>query len=645
MIKAASLRLVLCLTMPAVSIAIVSWSDGSGAAGRPRDPGRVVADAGQPGAGEYASLLDGGGSDATPGSRPVRGGSGLGLLGVSAFGLLLPRWPRPRARARRHGPRAFRSRAEFLEARELLTTYTLFGTSSVPQFAVASDPNAIELGVRFTSDVSGSVSAVRFYKGSGVSGEHDVHVWTSAGTLLSTGTYVASGSDVGWETVPLPSPVVLTAGVTYVASYDSPPGGYAVTWGGLSSGVDSGPLHVAPSGTVYRYGTGSFPDQGPLTSNYWVDVVFTPSSVAPSSTIYVDTSAQLQQAINNAAPGTQILVEPGTYQGDLGAYHLQGTATQPIVIAAADPSNPPVIQGGTSVGIYFNNPSYLRLSNLVFDGDSTGLNLDDGGNYGSAHDIVLSGLVVRNMSYVGIKMAGVDNFQIVNTVVDNWYGAGGVGIDMVGCHNGSVSGSTLTDTDGQPSYGIQMKGGSANIDVRDSLFQHAGVRAIQIGGATAQGYFRPSFQGYEATNITVEGNVIVGSQAAVTFAGVDGAVVRYNTIYRPTTWDFRILQEEMYPGYIPSRDGVVTDNVIAFRSDEVSTAVDVGPYTAPETFPFAGNWWYALDNPSLSQPALPTAEVGGTYGVDPQFVNAEGGDFHLKAPSPAASKGAYAPRS
>ncbi|MCA1685436.1 MAG: DUF5123 domain-containing protein, partial [Planctomycetia bacterium] len=136
-------------------------------------------------------------------------------------------------------------------------------------------------------------------------------------------------------------------------------------------------------------------------------------------------------------------------------------------------------------------------------------------------------------------------------------------------------------------------------------------------------------------DVTVEGNVIVGSQAAVAFASVDGAVVRYNTIYAPQVWVFRILQEDVYNGYIPTRDGVVSDNLIVSPSGVISAAVNVGLYTAPETFRFAGNWWYAPDNPSASQPSLPTAEVGGTYGVDPQFVDAAGGDFHTKSGGPS----------
>jgi hypothetical protein len=216
---------------------------------------------------------------------------------------------------------------------------------------------------------------------------------------------------------------------------------------------------------------------------------------------------------------------------------------------------------------------------------------------------------------------------------------------MVGCHDGTIEASVFRNGGENLGNGVQTKGGSARVTVRNNRFESAGVRAVQIGGSTGLESFRPNASvGYEAQNVTVEGNVIVGSEAAVAFVNVDGATVRFNTIYRPGRWVFRILQETTAPGFVPSRNGVVTDNIIAFNTAEVVTAVNVGAGTAPQTFQFARNVWYALDAPALSVPALPTAEVGGVYGVNPQFVNAAGGDFHLQAGSPATAYGAYAPR-
>ena len=72
-------------------------------------------------------------------------------------------------------------------------------------------------------------------------------------------------------------------------------------------------------------------------------------------------------------PGEQILVLPGTYQGNLWSSTLQGTAAQPIVIRAADPNQIPVIQGGTDE-MYLSSPSYVVLQHLILSGaTSTGI--------------------------------------------------------------------------------------------------------------------------------------------------------------------------------------------------------------------------------------------------------------------------------
>ena len=139
----------------------------------------------------------------------------------------------------------------------------------------------------------------------------------------------------------------------------------------------------------------------------------------------------------------------------------------------------------------------------------------------------------------------------------------------------------------------------------------------------------------------MECNIFIGSNAPIAFVGVDGAAVRFNTIYRPKRWVLRILQETTRPGFTPCNDRF-TDNIVVFESREISTTVNVGSGTLPETFAFARNFWYALDNPSLSYPTLTVDEADGVYGLDPMFVDPEKGNFRPKPGSPAEGKGAYA---
>jgi hypothetical protein len=376
-----------------------------------------------------------------------------------------------------------------------------------------------------------------------------------------------------------------------------------------------------------------------------------PETKAPApghATVTVTDADGLRRALADAVPGTTICIAPGHYRGGISARWLRGEPGRPIVLAAADPGRPPVFEGG-DFGWHLSDPAHIELHDLaVANVRGNGINIDDGGSYDSpAHHVVLRGLVVRDIgpegNRDGIKLSGVDDFRVEGCTVERW-GSGGSGIDMVGCHRGEVTGCTFRHGDRRGDHGVQAKGGSCEVVIRRCRFEHAGQRAVNLGGSTGLAYFRPRPQGYEAKDITVEDCTFLGSMAPVAFVGVDGAAVRYNTIYRPGRWSLRILRENNEGGFVPCRNGRFTDNLIAFRSDEMATAANVGPGTAPESFTLARNAWYCLDAPQRSRPRLPTAEADGVYGVDPRFRNAEAGDLRTQPDGPALHAGVRAER-
>lgn len=356
-------------------------------------------------------------------------------------------------------------------------------------------------------------------------------------------------------------------------------------------------------------------------------------------------SDELQRALAQARPGARILLAPGRYRGGLYAANVQGAPGRPIVVAAADPKQPPVIEGGAN-GIQLSDAAYLELRGITFTGATgNGLNIDDGGSFGTpAHHIVLRDLTVTNVgprgNRDGIKLSGVDDFRVENCRLSMW-GDGGSGIDMVGCHRGLILGCVFRHRDEAPANGVQAKGGTSEVTVRRCRFEHSGQRAVNLGGSTGLQFFRPKPQGYEGKDLTVEGCTFIGSGAPFAFVGVDGATARFNTVYRPQRWVLRILQETTAPGFVPSRGGVFTDNLVLFRTNEVATTVNIGPNTAPQTFRFARNWWYALDAPGRSAPSLPTRETNGVVGRDPKLRNPEAGDFRPAPGSPASRVGAH----
>lgn len=352
------------------------------------------------------------------------------------------------------------------------------------------------------------------------------------------------------------------------------------------------------------------------------------------TTIEVANRVELISAVNNAQPGTKVLVAPGKYRGGLTFNNLRGTKAQPIILQARDASRPPVIAAGGS-GIHLRGPVHVELRNLVLQGATgNGLNIDDGGDPDNpARNITLHGIQVRDIgpkgNCDGIKLSGVDDFILESCTVERW-GDSGSAIDMVGCHNGEIKNCNFKYRSDIFGNGVQTKGGSADITIRLCRFKNAGNRAVNIGGSTGRDYFRPRDTKYEAKNITVEDCTFIGSMSPIAFVGVDGATVRYNTIYRPTRWGIRILQESQGPEFLPCRNGVFTNNIVAYRSDEVRTMVNVGGETSPETFQFADNHWYCIDNPQRSQRlGLPTTETNGSYGLNPMFRNPENGDLTL----------------
>jgi hypothetical protein len=138
----------------------------------------------------------------------------------------------------------------------------------------AADTSAVNLGLQFQVASSGTISGIRFYKESDNTGTHTGSLWTSSGTLLATGTF-SNETASGWQELDFSSPVAVTAGTTYVASYHTNTGHYAFTSNGLASPVTNGPLTALASGGVYAYGSGSvFPSNSFNASNYWVDVVY-----------------------------------------------------------------------------------------------------------------------------------------------------------------------------------------------------------------------------------------------------------------------------------------------------------------------------------------------------------------------------------
>lgn len=337
----------------------------------------------------------------------------------------------------------------------------------------------------------------------------------------------------------------------------------------------------------------------------------------------VTTAEEFSAALDAAGEGDDIVLEPGTYAGELYRENLRQ-----VTIRSADPDNPAVIEGG-DYGLHLADPVEVTLSDLVFQGQAdNGINIDDADSYETpARGIRLIRITVKDIVNSGnhdaIKMAGVEDFLIDGARIENW-GDDGSAIDFVGCRNGLVQNSLLIHTALEVGgSGMRPKGGSKDIVIRANRIELpvAAGRAIQAGGSTDTEFFRfiEGDKDYEADRITIEGNVVVGGGAAFSWVNIDGGLVHHNLVQGPAPWVMRILNENPGTPIVVTRNGEFRDNEIAFETGgEFNTAVNIGDDTEPETFQFVRNHWLNLADttPDGSRPRLPTEESDGVYGEE-----------------------------
>ncbi|HEV3421945.1 MAG TPA: DUF4082 domain-containing protein [Candidatus Acidoferrum sp.] len=174
----------------------------------------------------------------------------------------------------------------------------------------ASGP--LELGVSFKSDVSGTITGIRFYKSSANTGTHVGRLWGPNAALLASVTFTGETAS-GWQQANFSTPVAITANTVYTASYGLTIGHFSANWYYFTSaGYNNAPLHAlqTPNGV---YGTlGTRPVYTHQSANYWVDVVFkSSSSTAPSissqpasKTVTVGQTASFSVTATGTAPLT-----------------------------------------------------------------------------------------------------------------------------------------------------------------------------------------------------------------------------------------------------------------------------------------------------------------------------------------------------
>lgn len=214
---------------------------------------------------------------------------------------------------------------------EAIAQTSFWNDSITPRTPTVND-NSVTLGLRFYSDVPGTITGIRFYKGSTNTGTHVGALWASDGTNLTTITFSGETAS-GWQKATLTSPVKITANTVYIVSYLAPRGGYSCDQNYSWSTLNAGPLHTSGSSPgIFAYGsTTSFPNDTWNGSNYYVDVVFSPTSSTTytiSGRVSGTTGAQLTLSGTSSA----------TVNTDLaGNYTFSNLSNGSYVVAPSQP--------------------------------------------------------------------------------------------------------------------------------------------------------------------------------------------------------------------------------------------------------------------------------------------------------------------
>ena len=278
------------------------------------------------------------------------------------------------------------------------SSYSIWDSSVKPANPVDTDVDAVEVGTRFSVGRVGQITSLRIYRGPGNSSARVGSLWSSTGQRLGQATF-PSQNTVGWQSATLPAPISVQGGQQYVVSYYAPNGGYAGDPEGLSTPVTSYALTALRG--VYSYG-GGFPSEVWRSSNYFVDVVFRPTTITATPTA---TATPTPTVKPSAAPTTT---------------PKPTTTPSPTVTAAPTPPATTSPSSGTRPVNCAPKPSACGYPDASNTGIKAGVTLKKSGSVNADRN----GQVIDGLDITGEINVTASNVVIKNTRVTGGRGAG-----------------------------------------------------------------------------------------------------------------------------------------------------------------------------------------------------------------------------
>ena len=247
----------------------------------------------------------------------------------------------------------------------------MFPHNLAPSIVADTDRVPVELGVKFTPQRPGALTAVQYYQSAQATGVNRATVWSATGKAIAQVTFPVT-TQTGWRTIPLTAPVKLTAGQTYVASYFAPKGGYPTIENNLAAAKTVIGFRLPAGAGVYKYGpTGGFPTSTYKGTNYLVDVVYSPVTNPPATTS-TSTSKPTSTSTTTVKPTTTstTTVKPTTTSTSsptaTATPSATTTATKPPTQTGWPDASNTGVPAGTTLAPY-TGPCTITTANTVID--------------------------------------------------------------------------------------------------------------------------------------------------------------------------------------------------------------------------------------------------------------------------------------
>jgi hypothetical protein len=431
---------------------------------------------------------------------------------------------------------------------------TLWQPSTTPSVVDVSDNESIEVGVKFRSDSSGSITGIRFYKSTANTGTHIGNLWSSTGTLLATATFTSEGTS-GWQQVFFPSPIVIAANTTYVASYFAPAGNYSGDSGFFANtGVDTPPLHALANGVdgsngVYLYGSSSgFPTNSFNSANYWVDVIYA-SAYTITGTISGAGGAGATVNLSGPVTATTTADSSGNYSFSSATNGIY-TVTPGNTGFVFAPTNQNVTVSGSNVIVpgFAATVQTYTITGTISGAGGNGATVSLSGAATATATASASGIYtfsgLTNGSYTvtptksGFIVSPLNQSVTVNganasanfnstaqtfTITGTISGTGGNGATI--SLGGAATATTTANTSGVFTFSSLTNGSYTVTPAKTGFIFTPGNQAVTINGANATANFS------SAQTFTISGTIsgTGGSGATVTLIGATTTTATANT--------------------------------------------------------------------------------------------------------------------